>query len=257
MVERPLRDKKNLSAYSCPDPREPWRYESVQYLISRYGKTHAIVGAMPCTLFEAAWYLRGYEKFLTDLACCKDFVDELLDKLYDFQLITGTRLAEAGVDIIWIGDDFGTQDSLIVSPETWRKFFKSRYASLIAAFKEIKPDVKVAYHSDGNIEPLLPEYIEIGVDIFNAVQPKSVDPARLKRKYGTNLAYWGTVDIQEVLPYGTPEEVSGEVALRIHTVGPGGGFILAPSHNFQPDVPLENMLAFYDAAGKYGTYPVA
>ncbi|MBT4484718.1 MAG: hypothetical protein HOC71_13695 [Candidatus Latescibacteria bacterium] len=256
IVGRPLKDESRLDSYKCPDPAESWRYDSIRELKRTHGATHAIIGGMPCTLFEAAWYLRGYDRFLMDLVINKDFAHTLLDKLYDFQLVTGTKLAEEGADIIWIGDDFGTQNSLIVSPVLWREFFKPRYASLIQAFKSIKPDVKIAYHSDGNIEALLPEYIEIGVDIQNAVQPKSMDPAHLKKRFGNNLSFWGTLDIQETLPYGTIEDVENEVKERIRTVAPGGGLILGPSHNIQPDVPLENILAFYRAVKKYGNYPV-
>ena len=254
---RPLADEKNLSSFSCPDLAEDWRYDSVRELLRDHGRTHAIVGAMPCTFFEAAWYLRGYEAFLTDMLVNKDFAHALLDKLFDFQLVTGTTLATLGVDIIWLGDDFGTQESLIMSPATWREFFKPRYGRLIQAFRDVRPDMKIAYHSDGNIEELLPEYIEVGVDILNAVQPKSMDPARLKRRFGDNLSFWGTVDIQEVLPFGTPDDVRREVKLRIDTVGHGGGLVVAPSHNIQPDVSLDNILAFYDAVEKYGRYPLA
>ena len=256
MVERPLQDESKLTTYSCPDPHESWRYEAVHALKEKHGDTHAIVGAMPCTLFEVAWYLRGIDTFLVDLMMNKDFATELLDKLYDFEFATGTTLARAGVDIIWIGDDFGTQDSLVVSPTTWREFFKPRYAGLIKAFKEINPNVKVAYHSDGNIEALLPEYIEIGVDILNAVQPRSMDPAHLKKKFGKQLSFWGTLDIQETLPHGSPQDVENEVKLRMQTVAPGGGLILGPSHNIQPDVPFENILALYGSIKKYGNYPI-
>lgn len=256
MVEPPLRDESKLTFYSCPDPHEAWRYDVVKFLKRDYGNSHAIVGAMPCTLFEAAWYLRGMDRFLMDLVVNKDFAHELLNKLFDFQLATGTALAKEGVDIIWIGDDFGTQDSIIISPDLWREFFKPRYAKLIKAFKEVNPDLKVAYHSDGNIEALLPEYIETGVDVLNAVQPKSMDPAHLKKKFGNNLSFWGTIDIQETLPHGSPGDVENEVKLRIQTVGQRGGLILGPSHNIQPDVPFENILAFYDSVEKYGKYPV-
>ncbi|MFC1692597.1 uroporphyrinogen decarboxylase family protein [Candidatus Latescibacterota bacterium] len=256
MVRRPLADEQNLSSYSCPDPTESWRYDSARELIRTHGETHAIAGGMPCTLFEAAWYLRGYDRFLMDLMINRDFASELLDKLYDFQLVTGRKLAETGVDIIWMGDDFGMQNSLIVSPEIWRKFFKPRYAGLIQAFREIKPDVKIAYHSDGNIESLLPEYIEIGVDVLNAVQPKSMNTAHLKKRFGNKLSFWGTVDIQEVLPFGTVEDVVDEVKKRIQMAGQGGGLIIGPSHNIQPDVPLDNILAFYRAVEMYGKYPV-
>ena len=256
MIEPPLADESKLADYNCPDATEDWRYDSAKELLKEHGSTHAIVGAMPCTLFEAAWYLRGYDRFLVDLVFNTDFVNELLDKLLVFQKETGTRLAGQDVDIIWLGDDFGTQDSLIISPELWREFFKPRYASLIEAIRAVKPDVKIAYHSDGNIEPLLPEYIEIGVDILNAVQPQSVDPAHLKRRFGKNLAYWGTLDIQDTFPHGSASDVENEIRHRIETVAPGGGLILGPSHNFQADVPLENILAYYSAVDKYGKYPI-
>ncbi|MFW6138600.1 MAG: uroporphyrinogen decarboxylase family protein, partial [Spirochaetota bacterium] len=252
MVDPPLADDKKLASYKCPDGAEERRYDSVKALLNNHGRSHGIVGAMPCTLFEAAWYLRGMDRFLTDLVVNKDFAHELLDKIFEFQLVTGTTLAGLGVDIIWMGDDFGTQESLIVSPGTWREFFKPRYARLIEAFRKIKPDVKIAYHSDGNIEQLLPEYIEIGVDILNAVQPQAMDPAHLKKRFGKSLGYWGTMDIQDTFPRGGPEDVENEVKLRVQTVGRGGGLILGPSHNFQPDVPLENILAFYRAVDTYG-----
>ena len=257
MVRHPLADETKLDSYRCPDATEPGRYESARTLLERYGETHAIVGAMPCTTFEAAWYLRGYDLFMTDLVANKDFAHALLDKIVEFQVTTGSTLARLGVDILWLGDDFGTQRSLLISPALWREFFKPRYERMISTFKEINPDVKIAYHSDGYVEPLLPEYIDLGVDILNAVQPKAMDPGHLKRRFGDRLSFWGTVDIQEVMPYGTPDDVRAEVRERIRTVGPGGGFILAPSHNIQPDVPLENILAFYDAARMYGNYPLS
>jgi len=252
IVGHPLTDERKLDEYSCPDPHEESRYAYMKKLVETHGGTHAIVGGMGSILFEPAWHLRGFETFLCDLVNNKDFAHALLDKIYEYQWASGRILSRIGADILWLGDDFGTQESLILSPETWREFFKDRYARLFSAFREIKPDVKIAFHSDGNIEPLLPEFIEIGVDIFQAVQPKAVNPAKLKAEYGERLSFWGTVDIQEVMPFGTPEDVRREIRTRIETVGPGGGFILAPSHSIQPDVPLENILAFYDAAEEYG-----
>lgn len=256
MMRRPLSDPRNLETWNAPDASEEQRYDAVKKLLAERGDTHAIVGGMPCTLFEAAWYLRGYQEFLMDMVTDKGFAHTLLEKIIRFQLITGTRLAELGVDIIWLGDDFGTQRGPLISVELWREFFKPRYEELISTLKAINPKVKIAYHSDGNIEELLPEYIEIGVDIYNAVQPKANDIGKLKRHFGDRLSFWGTVDIQEVMPYGTPEDVHEEVRKRILEAGPGGGLILAPSHNIQPDVPLENALAFYEAARRYGQYPL-
>jgi len=247
IVGHPLADEKELDNWSAPDPLKPSRYDEMRRLLAAHGHTHAIVGGMGSILFEPAWHLRGYETFLTDMMINKDFAHALLDKIFDYQMASGKILAELGADILWLGDDFGSQDSLLMSPALWREFFKDRYARLFAAYKEIKPDIKVAFHSDGNVEPLLDEFIEVGVDIFQAVQPKSVDPAALKRHYGKRLAYWGAVDIQEVMPFGTADDVRNEVKTRIETVGQGGGYIVAPSHGIQPDVPLENVLAFYEA----------
>jgi uroporphyrinogen decarboxylase len=257
MMERPLSDAGNLKAWDPPDASEEWRYEATKRLLAERGRTHAIVGAMPCTLFEAAWYLRGYEEFMTDMVVNKGFAHALLDEILRFQLTCGSRLADLGADIIWMGDDFGTQRGLLISAGLWREFFKPRYERMISTFKGINPQVKVAYHSDGNIEELLPEYIEVGVDIYNAVQPGANDIGRLKRRFGRDLSFWGTVDIQEVMPFGKPEDVHAEVRRRILAAGPGGGLILAPSHNIQPDVPLENILAFYEAAREYGSYPLS
>ena len=246
IVGHPLGDETKLDTWSPPDPLLPSRYDNMKRLLAAHGRTHAIVGGMGSILFEPAWYVRGYATFLTDMLVNKDFAHALLDKVFDYQMASGKILSELGADILWLGDDFGSQDSLLMSPATWREFFKERYARLFAAWKAIKPDIKIAFHSDGNIEALLEDFIEVGVDIFQAVQPKSVDPAALKQRFGKRLAYWGAVDIQEVMPFGTPDDVRNEVRKRIETVGAGGGYIVAPSHGIQPDVPLENVLAFYE-----------
>jgi uroporphyrinogen decarboxylase len=138
----------------------------------------------------------------------------------------------------------------------WREFIKPRYARLVGAFKEQKPDLKIAYHCDGYFEPIIPELIEIGLDALNPVQPLAMDPAEIKRKYGDRLSFWGTVDTQRTFPFGSPKEVEEEVRERLRTVAPGGGLILCSSHRVQPDVPLENIRAFYRAAQEYGAYPM-
>lgn len=145
----------------------------------------------------------------------------------------------------------------MISPKLWREFFKPRYAALISEFKAVNRKVIVAYHSCGNIEPLIPEYIEIGLDVLNPIQPLAMDPARLKRLYGDRLSFWGATDIQHALPFGTPEDVEKEVRERILAMGKGGGLVLSPAHNVQADTPLENILAFYRAAEKHGRYPLS
>ena len=214
------------------------------------------MGGAACTLFELSWYLRGLQTVLMDMLTEKDFMHAYLDHLMGWIEATGSRLVELGVDIIWIGDDFGMQDRMLVAPELFREFFKPRYAKLFAEWKRINPNVKIAFHSDGCIYPIIGDLIEIGLDILNPVQPSSMDPAKVKKDFGDRLTLWGTVDVQNVLPFGTAEDVANEVKLRLRTAGKGGGLIIAPAHNIQPDVPLANILAFYDVAMKFGRYPI-
>jgi len=256
MVRHPLADIRDPAEFSLPDFSRSDRYVGVQNLIREHGKEYGIMGGAACTLFELAWYLRGMMKVLEDLVSNKDFMHAYLDRLLGWIDEAGTRMVGLGVDIIWIGDDFGTQDRMLISPQLFREFFKPRYAKLFQKWKAINPEVKIAFHSDGYIYPIIGDFIDIGLDILNPVQPKSMDPARLKRDFGKRLTFWGTVDIQEVLPFGTPEDVAQEVRLRLRTVGKGGGLIIAPAHNIQPDVPLANVLAFYETAKIYGRYPI-
>jgi uroporphyrinogen-III decarboxylase len=148
-----------------------------------------------------------------------------------------------GVDMIWIGDDVGSQRAMLMSPRTWRRYLKPRMAHFIATLKAINPQLKVAYHSDGAIWPIVPDLIEIGLDVLNPVQPACMDPARLKREFGDRLCFWGSLDEQHTLPFGTPDDVDREVLERLRTIGAGGGLILGPTHHVQLDTPLANFWA--------------
>jgi uroporphyrinogen decarboxylase len=206
------------------------------------------------TLFECAWLLRGLENLLVDFLANPDLAAALLDHLTATGIESARRLAEAGVDVLLTGDDVGMQRGMMMSPELWRQWLKPRLAEIIAAAKKVKPDVLVFYHSDGNIEPIIPELIEVGVDILNPVQPECMDPAQLKREHGNDLAFWGTVGTQTTMPFGTPEEVKAAIRERIESTGQGGGLLLAPTHVIEPDVPWENVEAFFEAVEEYGWY---
>jgi uroporphyrinogen-III decarboxylase len=132
---------------------------------------------------------------------------------------------------------------MLMSPKMWRQFLKPRMAELIASLRAINPQIKVAYHTDGNVYPIIPELIEIGIDILNPIQPMAMDPVRLKQDYGDRLCFWGSLDIQRTIPFGTPDEVRNEVIWRLKTIGRGGGLIIGPTHNLQLDTPLENFWA--------------
>jgi len=256
MAEHPLAHITDPSQFTMPDFSTEGRYAGVRKLIADYGKEYGIMGGLACTLLELSWYLRGLETVLEDLVARKDFAHAYLDKLMGWIRTAGRKYVELGVDIIWIGDDFGAQNRMLLSPAIFREFFKPRYAELFAEWKRINPQVKIAFHTDGYVVPIIPDLIEIGLDILNPIQPKSMDPAQIKKDFGKHLTLWGTIDIQEVLPFGTPEDVANEVKLRLRTAGVGGGLILAPAHNIQSEVPIENILAFYETAKTSGRYPL-
>jgi uroporphyrinogen decarboxylase len=127
-------------------------------------------------------------------------------------------------------------------------------ATIIRACRAVNPELKIFYHSDGYIEPIIPDLIEIGVDVLNPVQPDSMDPAKLKAKYGDRLAFWGTVGTPTLWAWGTPADIRAEVRERIETVGRGGGLIISPAYDLEPEVPWQNVLAFFEAVDEYGTY---
>ncbi len=243
MTSHPLADEKALPAYRAPDPNRPELYEEASRVIRHYKDEYWIVGVTVTTIFETAWALRGYDQMLVDFVSDPDLADAILDIPYQYHLTAAKKLVEMGVDMIWTGDDVGMQTGMLISPRTWRRFFKPRMGSFIAALKAINPQVKVAYHSDGNIQAIIPDLIEIGLDVLNPIQPACMDPAVLKQKYGENLCFWGSMDEQYTLPFGSPEAVRDEVIMRLNTLGKNGGLILGPTHHVQLDTPLENFWA--------------
>lgn len=247
MAGHPLADKHALDSYRPPDPYRSELYADACRLIANHRSSYWIVGVTVCTIFETAWALRGLEQMMVDFTEDPGLADAILDIPFHYHLTAARRLVEMGVDMIWTGDDVGTQRGMLISPYTWRRFFKPRMAEFISTLKGINPQVKLAYHSDGNIESIIPELIEIGIDVLNPVQPACMDPAKLKRQYGDRLCFWGSIDEQHTLPFGTVEQVREEVWERLATVGQDGGLILGPTHHVQLDTPLENFWAMVHA----------
>ena len=257
MIGHPLAgDDSLLGSYHAPDPDEPRQYEELALLVARFGKTHSIVGGVSTSVFEGPWYLRGMDQFLQDMLINKDYAHALIDLVADFHLKAGLRLVDMGCDILLAGDDVGTQDRMLISPVLFREFIKPWYGKLFREYRCANPELKIAAHICGYIEPVIDDLVEVGLDILNPVQPLAMDPARLKKRYGKNLSFWGAVDDQMVMPFGSPAEVEAEVRLRIAQLAPGGGYILCPSHNIQPTTPMKNVWAFYRAAERYRDYPL-
>ena len=208
-----------------------------------------MIGRLHCTIFESAWALRGFEQLLMDFYMNPELAHRILDITYHFHLNVARNMARRGVDMIWLGDDLGGQENLLLPLEIWREFLKSRLANVIAEIKKIDPGIKIAYHTDGNNYDVIPELIEIGIDVLNPVQPECMDPEFLKNKYGDTLCFFGGIAVQSTLPMGTPAEVKQEVLLRKATLGRNGGWICAPTHHVQLDTPMENFIALLDSLG--------
>lgn len=243
MISHPLAEESAIENYLAPDPNRSELYEDARVLIRDYKEEYWIVGMTVCTIFETACALRGYEQLLMDLVRRPGLAETILDIPLHYHLAAAQKLVELGVDMIWAGDDVGTQNRMLMSPTTWRRFLKPRLAAFIASLKGSNAQLRIAYHTDGCVYPIIPDLVEIGVDVLNPIQPQSMDPDRLKKEYGRKLSFWGTIDIQHTLPYGTPDDVRAEVIARLRTVGRNGGLILGPTHNVQLDTPMENFWA--------------
>ena len=240
---RPLANDAAIDSYRPPSPLRPEIYKDAEDLLRNFGDEYWIIGSVNCTIFETAWALRGMNNLLMDMLTDPDRADHIFDLCYQYHRVVAKRLATMGCDMIWTGDDVGTQRGLMFSAELWRRYLKPRMAELYAELKAINKNIKIAYHSDGFVEPLIPELIEIGLDVLNPVQPACMDPAKLKKQYGNNLSYWGSMDEQHTLPYGTAEDVKQEVLSRLKNVGYNGGLIIGPTHHVQLDTPMENFWA--------------
>jgi uroporphyrinogen decarboxylase len=266
IVNNPLRNVTlaDLDRYPWPDLAHPSRFEGLAEEARRlHGDTpYAVVVLSGVSPHEIIYLARGLDTWLMDLVADPEFAHALLRKVTDLMIAGVTRLLEEVgryIDVITIGDDLGTDAGLMMSPQTYRKMIKPCHAEIVAAIKK-ETKAKIFFHSDGNISPLIRDFIDIGVDILNPVQVSAGDmgdTARLKREFGKNISFCGAIDTEHVLPHGTPDEVRAEVRRRIKDLAPGGGYIVASVHCIQPDVPPENVLAMCDEVAVSGRYPLA
>lgn len=243
-----------LKAFPWPDLRSDYRHGRLDEEIAAHHAQGLFVLAEVEGVWETAWAMRNMERLMADMAEQPAYASFLLERVNDDLCWLAARYAAAGADMVMLGDDVGMQERLMMSPTMWRRWLKPLLAAQVEAARQANPAVHVFYHSDGWIEPLIPELIELGIDVLNPVQPECMDPVKLKREYGEDLSFWGTIGIQTTMPHGTPAEVAAEVSLRVQTVGKNGGLVLAPTHVLQPDVPWANVEAFFAATDTVGWY---
>ena len=253
VVKNPLRDFTTVEEIETYDkwPRaDDFDYAGLREECEKRRDVGLVVGGMPgcATFFIQCWYLRGLDQILMDLILSPELAHAIIGRIADFQLAYHERLLEEIgdlADILMIADDYGTQSSLMMSQKHFREFFKKPTQKMIELGK--KYGLKIMLHCDGNVRELIPEFIEMGIDVLNPIQNvgPDMDPKVLKKEFGRDLCFHGAIDTQQSLPILSPEEIGREVREKIEMLGRGGGYILSPTHMIQLDVPLENILKMY------------
>jgi uroporphyrinogen decarboxylase len=207
----------------------------------------AVVSGYEPGTFEQAHEIRGLEGLLMDVISEPAATKRFLERIAINKARVAVGYAKAGVDIVFIGDDMGSQRALLVREETWHAFFRPALEHIVREVRAVRPDARIAYHSCGHIEPLVPYLIEAGIDVLEAVQPECNDVPRIVGAYGDRLAFWGAIGAQSTMARGTPEEVRAAVLALTGLFPPGSGLIVAPAHTLEPDTPPENVVAFVEA----------
>ncbi len=245
-----------IEAFPFPDPLAEGRYDDAVCDIAKFKGEYFVIGDVELTMFDMMQQLVGLEKLLIDMAQGAEYLEPLMDKCRVFATEIGKRLVSLGVDAVWTGDDFGAQNGMLISPRMWRRYFKDRYRQIYADFKAVNPNLIICQHCDGAVAPILNDWIEVGLEVFNPVQPNvpGHEPEDLKSKFGDRLSFWGAIDQQRLLPFGTPEQIEEDVRTKIQVLGRGGGYMVSPAHIIQGDTSVENVEAFIAAVKKHGAY---
>lgn len=246
----PMRDFTELEQfrkYPYPEFAASQQEAAAREIRELHEKDIFVCGNMQCTVWETAWYMRGMEALMVDMMEESECAVYHLDRVTEISSRRAAAYAEAGADLVFLGDDIGMQHTIMMSEELYRRWLKPRLARVIAAARAKKPEVLICYHSCGYIEPFIEDLIEVGVDILNPVQPECMNFADIHRKYGSRLSFWGTLGTQTLFPHGTPEEVYRETIGNLRIAGAQGGLLAAPTHLVEPEVPLENIIAYVQA----------
>jgi len=232
--------------YQFPKPTLSERYSGIRSDVARWGKSHFTVVEV-WNIFKSSWELRGFERYMMDLTLEPKFVETLADRVLEHRIEQSKQLARCGIDMITVMGDIAMQESMMISPQMWRKYFKPRLKTWLEEIRRER-DIYFMFHSDGNMEAVFGDLVEIGFDVINPIQPECMDVKEIKHRFGSQVCLHGTISCQKTLPFGTPDDVAAEVRHRISCCGQDGGLILSPSNTIQPDVPLENIMALYTTA---------
>ena len=245
----PLLESDDFTGYKFPEPTD----ELLSIIKERGQKekdNYFLLSLQDFTLFERCWCLIGYESVLIDLYYREKEINYILDGITDFNIEISRKIVNLGiVDGLRTGDDFGTQKGMVMSPEMFRKFFKKRYEKIWEVYKD--KNLPVVHHSCGNLIEIIPDLIEIGLDVLTPIQPEAMDPKELSKRFGKRLSFFGGISTQSTLPFGTPQDVRNEIIDRITVLGRDNGYIISPSHEVTSDCKDENFIMLIKTLGDY------
>jgi uroporphyrinogen decarboxylase len=247
-MHHPLKGAELNEILDYPYPTVPKNEQEKidAYVKNLRSKGLASLAFMQMTIWEASWYLRSMEDLMIDMMMEDERATALLDRITCFAVAKAVTYAKAGVDILSLGDDIGTQTSIMIDTETWEKWLKPRLEKVIKAAREVNPQILIFYHSCGHVTPFIDQLIEVGVDILNPVQPECMSFDEVHSKFGNRLSFWGTLGTQQLLPFGTRNEVISTTLSRLARCGQQGGIVIGPTHMVEPEVPWENLTAIME-----------
>jgi len=255
-------DIKNIEEFNWPFAADPRRIEGLREKAEHFRENGKIIllKGLCAGVFEMHQRIRGMTNALVDALIYPVFSDKLIGKIADLKIefweMALEKLSDV-VDILAEGDDYGTQDSQLIDPEHFRTYYKPHVQRIINVLKKKAPHTKIMFHSCGNVRPIIPDLIEMGINILNPVHinAKGMEPSLLKKDFGQSIVFWGGgVDTQSVLPHGTPQEVSENVKQNIDSLAPGGGFVFSAVHNIQSEIPPQNIISMWETLMKHGQY---
>jgi len=251
-VVNPGKGNPDLDAFPWPRADVPGLFDHVLDGLAQHKNEYYVVGLQHLGLFERSWLFLGYENLMEKLAADITYVEELMDRILEFHVGLAHCFVELGVvDAVRTGDDYGTQKNLQFSPNMWRRLIKPRLAKIWEIYRNA--GITIMHHSCGNIEAVIPDLIELGLEVLHPVQPLAMSIERLAEKFGKQIAFHGGIDTQQLLPFGIPGEVSAAMKHCVETLGANGRYIIAPSQEIMNDVPIENIKALVDGIKKYRT----
>ncbi|MHB1484999.1 MAG: uroporphyrinogen decarboxylase family protein [Saccharofermentanales bacterium] len=242
---------EQILAYPFPQFEESSIEIIKEKTMEAHNDGYATLAYLHCTIWENSWYLRSMEELMADMMSDDPMADAVLDNVTRISILRAEAYAKAGVDAIFLGDDIGMQKTIMMSVDFYCDWLKPRIKKVIDAARRINPDVLIFYHSCGFVTPFIPHLIEIGVDVLDPVQPECMDFKEIHDAFGDRLSFYGTIGTQTTMPFGTPDQVRREVFRNLEIAGDKGGLLVAPTHLLEPEVPVENVLAYVKACNDF------